>query len=301
MTQGSRMGRRDFGTLAGSALKGAIVGLAAIGWFLAVSVIHAQSPAAPAPTRADYVIAVQDVLNVTVWEHEDLDGKFTVQPDGTITLPLVGRLAAAGLTVREFETQLARALAEGFIREPRVAVTFDQIRGRRVFVFGNVAAPGTYPLTEGQTLIEALAKAGYGVASEAVVVRPKHPSGPKLPEHANEGEVLRVNLRELEKDVQQGSLGRNVVLQDGDTVFVPRDDPTRVFVTGRVRNPGAYSIAEGTTVLQALALAGGATEEAAVNRPRILRIVGGKQQSIKVKLSDPIHAGDTLVIPERFF
>jgi protein involved in polysaccharide export with SLBB domain len=196
MTQGSRMERRDVGTLVGSALKRAIVGLAAIGWFLAVPVIHAQSPVA-APARADYVIAVQDILNVTVWEHEDLDGKFTVQPDGTITLPLVGRLAAAGLTVREFETQLARALAEGFIRQPRVAVTFDQIRGRRVFVFGNVAAPGTYPLTEGQTLIEALAKAGYGVASEAVVVRPKHPSGPIVPEHANEGEVLRVNLREL--------------------------------------------------------------------------------------------------------
>jgi polysaccharide export outer membrane protein len=101
--------------------------------------------------------------------------------------------------------------------------------------------------------------------------------------------------------VQHGSLGRNVILHDGDTVFVPRDDPTRIFVTGHVRNPGAYSIAEGTTVLQALALAGGATEEAAINRLKVLRIVGGKQQSIKVKLTDSIRAGDTLVIPERFF
>ena len=275
--------------------------LAAITWLLAATGTLAQTPAAPAPARADYVIAVQDILNVAVWEHEDLDGKFTVQPDGTVTLPLIGRLAAAGLTIREFETELVRALSEGFIRQPRVAITFDQIRGRRVFIFGNVAAPGTYPLTEGQTLIEALAKAGYGVASEAVVVRPKHPSGPKLPEHASDGEALRVNLRELEKDVQHGLLGRNVILHDGDTVFVPRDDPTRIFVTGHVRNPGAYSIAEGTTVLQALALAGGATEEAAINRLKVLRIVGGKQESIKVKLTDPIRAGDTLVIPERFF
>jgi polysaccharide export outer membrane protein len=274
--------------------------LAATIWLPAAAVTLAQSPAT-APAQAEHVIGVQDILNVSVWEHEDLDGKFTVQPDGTVTLPLVGRLAAAGLTIREFETELVRALSEGFIRQPRVAITFDQIRGRRVFIFGNVAAPGTYPLAEGQTLIEALAKAGYGVASEAVVVRPKQPSGPKLPEHASDGEVLRVNLRELEKDVQHGSLGRNVILHDGDTVFVPRDDPTRIFVTGHVRNPGAYSIAEGTTVLQALALAGGATEEAAINRLKVLRIVGGKQQSIKVKLTDSIRAGDTLVIPERFF
>lgn len=261
------------------------------------------SPAAPviqAP-QDDYVIGIQDVLNVTVWENADLTGKFTVQPDGTITLPLVGHVKAADLTLRTFEAQLTRALADGFLVEPRVVVTLDQFRGHRVFIFGAVSSPGAYPLPEGQTLIEALVRAGYAAASQVVIVRPKRPSGPTMPEEAGDAEVIRVNLKELEKDVEHGSLARNVPLRDGDTIFIPRTDPTRIFVTGQVRNPGAYSITENTTVLQALALAGGVTEGAAINRLRIMRIVDGKQKTFNVKITDVVQPGDTLVVPERYF
>ena len=73
------------------------------------SVARAQqagvSPAAPVvePPQDDYIIGVQDSVNVTVWENADLTGKFTVQPDGAITLPLVGRVKAAGLSLSGFE------------------------------------------------------------------------------------------------------------------------------------------------------------------------------------------------------
>jgi polysaccharide export outer membrane protein len=262
------------------------------------------SPAAPVaePPQDDYVINVQDSVNVTVWENADLTGKFTVQPDGAITLPLVGRVKAAGLSLRGFETQLTRALADGFLIEPRVAVTLDSHRGRRIFIFGAVSSPGAYALPEGQTLIEALVRAGYASASQVVVVRPTRPSsGPTLPENAGDAEVIRVNLKELEKDVEQGSLARNIPLRDGDTVFIPRSDPTRIFVTGQVRTPGAYSITENSTVLQALTLAGGVTESAAINRLRLVRIVDGKQKTLTVKITDIVQAGDTLVVPERYF
>jgi polysaccharide export outer membrane protein len=241
-------------------------------------------------------------VNVTVWENADLTGKFTVQSDGAITLPLVGRVKAAGLSLRGFEMQLTRALADGFLIEPRVAVTLDSFRGRRIFIFGAVSSPGAYALPEGQTLIEALVRAGYASASQVVVVRPKRPSsGPTLPENAGDAEVIRVNLKELEKDVEQGSLARNIPLHDGDTVFIPRSDPTRIFVTGQVRTPGAYSITENMSVLQAVALAGGVTESAAINRLRIVRIVDGKQKTLSVKITDIVQPGDTLVVPERYF
>src|SRR6185503_15922742 len=278
-----------------------------VGVFGSTSLARAQpvgtSPASPAADtdRDDYIIGVQDSVNVTVWENADLTGKFTVQPDGAITLPLVGRVKAAGLSLRGFETQLTRALADGYLIEPRVAVTLDSFRGRRVFIFGAVASPGPYALTEGQTLIEALVRAGYASASQVVVVRPKRPSaGPTMPENAGDAEVIRVNLKELEKDVEQGSLARNIPLHDGDTIFIPRSDPTRIFVSGQVRTPGAYSITENTTVLQALALAGGPTEGAAINRLHILRIVNGKQKKINVKITDVVQPGDTLVVPERY-
>jgi polysaccharide export outer membrane protein len=262
------------------------------------------SPTAAAPESApdEYLINVQDTVNVTVWENADLTGKFVVQPDGAITLPLVGRIKAAGLSVRGFEAQLTRALADGFLIEPRVAVTLDQQRGSRIFIFGAVSSPGAYALPDGQTLIEALVRAGYATASQVVVVRPKRPSaGPTLPENAGDAEVIRVNLKELEKDVEQGSLARNIPLHDGDTVFIPRSDPTRIFISGQVRTPGAFSITENTTVLQALTLAGGVTESAAINRLRIMRIVDGKQKTINVKITDVVQPGDTLVVPERYF
>lgn len=256
----------------------------------------------PKSPEGDYNISIQDVLNITVWENADLTGKFTVQPDGTITLPLIDRIPAAGRTVREFESQLERRLKDGqFLRDPRVSVTLDQARGRRVFIFGSVSSPGTYPLTEGQTLLEVLARAGANGVSEAVILRPKHPSGPTLPENPGDADVLRVNVRELEKDVEQGSLARNVILRDSDTIFVPRVDPTRAFVGGEVRTPGSYSITEKMTVLQAVTLAGGLTERAAANRIRILRLVDGKQKTIKAKLTDVVKPGDTIMVPERYF
>lgn len=261
------------------------------------------SPAAPVLPMApdDYVIGIGDTINITVIDNADLTGKFPVQADGVITLPLVGRLKAAGRSPRAFEIDLTKALADGFLNDPRVTVTLDQFRGRRIFVFGAVASPGAYPLPEGQTLIEALVRAGYATASQVVIVRPKHPSGPTMPEDAGDAEVIRVNLKELEKDVENGSLARNVPLRDGDTIFVPRTDPTRIFVSGQVRNPGAYSITENTSVLQALALAGGVTEGAAINRLRIMRIVNGRQKTFNVKITDVVQPGDTLIVPERYF
>src|SRR6185295_12431940 len=279
------------------------VGLFGLGTDASAQALTA-SPTASAPETVPdgYLINVQDTVNVTVWENADLTGKFVVQPDGVITLPLVGRIKAAGLSVRNFEAQLTRALADGFLIEPRVAVTLDQQRGSRVFIFGAVSSPGAYAMPEGQTLIEALVRAGYASASQVVVVRPKRPSaGPTMPENAGDAEVIRVNLKELEKDVEQGSLARNIPLHDGDTIFIPRSDPTRIFVSGQIRNPGAYSITENTSVLQAVALAGGVTESAAINRLRIMRIVDGKQKTLNVKITDIVQPGDTLVVPERYF
>ena len=71
----------------------------------------------------------------------------------------------------------------------------------------------------------------------------------------------------------------------------------RVFVFGQVRTPGAYPIQKGTTVLQALALAGGLAEQGSTSRLKLVRTIDDKQVSIKVKLTDIVHGGDTIVVP----
>jgi polysaccharide export outer membrane protein len=106
-------------------------------------------------------------------------------------------------------------------------------------------------------------------------------------------DVVRVDLRRL----QQGA--GVVALQDGDTVFVGRVEP--IYVYGQVKTPGSYPIRSGTTVLQALSLAGGGTPTAAVNRARIIRIVNGVKTELRVNLTDLVMPGDTIMVPERFF
>jgi polysaccharide biosynthesis/export protein len=253
----------------------------------------AQSP--------DYVVGPQDVLAITVWDQSDLNGKFAVETDGTFTFPLIGRVRAGGLSLREVELELKTRLADGYFTDPQVTVAVEQYRSQRIFVVGEVRTPGTYPLTGDMTLIEALSKAGSTTPSAGdlgLVVRARggRQHGPLLPDETGEADVVKVDLKAL----QSGGIEQNVALRDGDTIFVPKAES--VYVYGQVRSPGAYALQQSqtTTVLQALSLAGGATDRGAVNRVRIVRIVNGEKVELKVKLSDLVQPGDTLIVPERY-
>lgn len=260
--------------------------------------------------QSDYVIGPQDVLAITVWDQEDLKGKFAVETDGTFTFPLIGRIKAGGLTLRDLEAELKRRLADGYFNKPQVTVAVEQYRSQRVFVVGEVRAPGTYALTGDMTLIEALARAGSTLPTagdQAVIVRAPagaNPSAPALPEQvgsdgragqAPASEVIRVDI----KDLQSGAPVENVRLRDGDTVFVPRS--VTVFVSGQVKNPGEYAVKKDATVLQALALAGGVTGRGSTGRIKIVRLVDGKKKEISAKLNDVVLADDVIIVQERFF
>jgi polysaccharide export outer membrane protein len=256
----------------------------------------------PAPAWAqssDYVLGSQDVLAITVWNQQDLSGAFAIEGDGTFAFPLIGRVKAAGHTQRDVEAELRRRLADGYFKQPNVSVAIKEYRRQEIHVVGEVRQPGTYALSGEITLVEALARAGSTTSAaghEAVIVRGGGRSaGPQLPSAAD-AEAVRVDLRKLEG----GGIDRALLLTDGDTLFVPA--AAVVYVSGHVRTPGAYAFAPGMTVLQALSLAGGVTDRGASGRTRILRTsADGRTQEIKVKLSDPVKAGDTIVIPERYF
>jgi polysaccharide biosynthesis/export protein len=255
-----------------------------------------------AQQQSSYVIGPQDVLAISVWEQPDLTGKFTVETDGSFTFPFIGRLKAAGMTLRDLETELRKRLSDGYLKNPQVSVSVEEYRSQRVFVVGEVRQAGAYPLTGDMTLIEALAKAGSTTAfgsGEAIVVHAptgKVPDGPLLPDQIQGTDVVRVDLKRL----QEGDPSQNIPLRGGDTVFVPRAET--IYVFGQVRNPGAFALqTKDTTVLQALSLAGGVTDRGASNRIRIVRIVGGEKKEFRAKLTDPVLPGDTIVVPERFF
>jgi polysaccharide export outer membrane protein len=254
-----------------------------------------------AQSAADYVIGPHDELLIQVFDQQDLGGKYTVEVDGTFSFPLIGRVKAGGLTLRGFEGELKRRLADGYFRNPQVTVAVEQYRSQRVFVMGEVRQPGPVALTGGMTLIEALARAGSTLASssgEVSVVRASQGargSGPLMPGQDATTEVFRTSI----KDLQSGSLSQNLELRDGDTIFVPRAE--LVYVFGEVKNPGAYAVQKSTTVLQALSLAGGVTEHGAMNRVQVMRIVKGAKIEVKVKLTDGVRPEDTIIVPQRYF
>ena len=262
----------------------------------------AAEPTGPAEEyrgEQDYRIGPRDTLRIDVFNQPDLGGRYTVETDGTLAFPLIGRVAVAGYTVRTFEQALADRLSAGYFRDPRVTVAVDAYNSQRVFIVGEVRQPGAYPLAGEMRVLELLALAGSvtsAASREAVVVRAEAGSdGPTLPRDRVDAETLRVDLGALET----GDLAQNVALRHGDTVFVPEADV--VYVFGEVRNAGRYPIRKDTIVLHALSLAGGSTEFAALNRVRIVRVVNGRQVEIDARLDDPVQPDDIIRVPERFF
>lgn len=259
-----------------------------------------QAPAAASSDPRLYTVGPNDVLMVTVYNQPQLSGKFAVEADGTLAFPLLGRVAAGGLSIRVVEDTIREGLAKGILNDPQVSVTVDQYRSQQIFVVGEVRQPGNLPFTGSMTLIEALARVGSTTeraGMEAVIIRSSSDSGAASaqdPDSSN-ANTVRVNLQSL----QRGVLSQNVALRAGDTIFVPRVET--VFVSGQVRTPGEYPIREGLTVRQALALAGGVTDRGSNRRVQIIRMVNGKETTVGVDLQQTVQAGDTIVVLERFF
>jgi len=258
----------------------------------------------------DYRIGVGDILRVTVYGHDDLSQTVVVQPNGRFAYPLIGVVQAAEATPAEVEARIKGTLTKGLIRDPQVTVVVQEYRSRIVYVVGEVTRPGAYALTGDTSIVEILSRAGplsANAGSEVVVVRPAAQIvRPLLPSEVAKGmaaaggtapraEVLHIDIREI----RAGQLEKNLPLRAHDTVFVP--EATRVYVTGEVRNPGAFPFSSGLTVRQAVGLAGGFTEDASTGGARLVRETNGTARTLKVKLEDRLQPGDTIVVKAKLF
>ena len=264
---------------------------------------HSQPAAADTDSRSvsvpapDYTAGPQDVLEITVFGEGEMSGKFPIELDGTFNFPLIGRVQGGGLTLRAIERELHDRLADGYLQNPQVSVAVGQFRSQRIFIVGEVGRPGTYPLTAEMTLIEALATAGSTsstAAGHVLIIKSSRAAGDASDPRAA-SEVQQVDLAAF----RAGLLADNVVLRDGDVILVPRAES--IYVLGQVKSPGAITLEKDITVMQALALAGGLAERGSQTRIRIFRLINGKKVELKATLDDPVRAGDTVMVLERFF
>jgi len=265
---------------------------------LVATLLAQQTPAAPAPQRpepaaaatpARYMIGPQDLLKITVFDEPDLTNSYRVDGDGFVTFPYIGRVPSAGLTLPELQERIRTLLAAGFIRNPQVRVEVGEFKSQSVLVSGEVRQPGKITMTGSMTLLEALAAAGSATSSASSELTVAHPK-----RGTEDSDVIRINW----KDLQLGR-GTDVGLQDGDIINVPKAQT--FFITGQIRNGGSYVLEPGTTMQQAIAMAGGLTERGSDRGITVTRLINGKSTDVKVTLEDKVQPNDTIIVRNRFF
>jgi polysaccharide export outer membrane protein len=163
----------------------------------------------PPPVEST-TIGVGDVFVISIVGEDKLPKEFRVAPDGTVDLPYIHRIQAAGLEPQELAELVRKKLVEAdVLRDPSVAVDVKEYNSKRIVVLGQVQKPGSFPLTPGFTLIQAISQAGgFNAIANRDRVNLTRKNG-----HQARTIILSVDA------ITDGSLP-DIPLQAGDTIFV---------------------------------------------------------------------------------
>jgi polysaccharide export outer membrane protein len=206
-----------------------------------------------ATTEVIHRIGPGDALSLQVWGRPELTTKLVVGPDGVVTVPISGSLKLETLTRDEGAQLISKQLAKYYDR-PHVTLGVDQYTSNRITVLGRVQAPGPIAFDNAPTLLEVLAKAG------ALPVIDKQATLTRCAIFRGRDKVIWVDIK---RALSGGEVAYNLRMKPGDMVYIPDSSDTMVYVLGAVQRPGAYRLTPDMSALDALAQAGGPTEDAA--------------------------------------
>ncbi|MGH7250349.1 MAG: polysaccharide biosynthesis/export family protein [Nitrospiraceae bacterium] len=163
----------------------------------------------------DYIIGPEDVLEITVWRNQDLSKVVAVRPDGRISLPLIGDVTAVGKTPAQLTEEISAKLKE-YKENPSVAILMKEINSYAIFVLGEVAKPGRYPLKSKTTLLQGITVAGgftpVAARNKLVVFR--------FSENGHGDEKIKASYDDI---VLRDGSKQNFELKPGDTIVVPSE------------------------------------------------------------------------------
>jgi polysaccharide export outer membrane protein len=230
-----------------------------------------------------YVLGPDDSVQVIVYGQPEFGVTTRIKSDGTIVMPLIGTLKAAGMT----NITLAKAVTDkltsnGFLKDPIVNVEIGNYLSKTVNVAGKVTTPGIYALDRQYHALDMLLKAGWIRENGASYVYLRRPGSPEIRLEA-EGLV-------------RGDDTKDPVLRAGDTLYVP--DADQFYISGQVNRPGSFPVLPNLTVRQALVLAGGVTATGSANKVGLVR---GGAKEIDADPSQIIQKNDVIVVKERLF
>lgn len=249
---------------------------------------------AAAHAEASYRLGPEDVVTITVLRHPEFSGEYLIPPDGTINVPGAGTLVLLGKTIDEATQQLT-LLFKPRLQQPEVNITLKSMHTQHVYVLGEVKMPGLYEIQDGMGVVQAISRAG----------------GLSLPV-----EEVAIDLLRSGKDIShvdpraaltEGNATANLPLVSGDVVRVWSLHGVDVVVAGEVQHPGSYQLNGGGGMVEALALAGGASPRGSLRRVMLIHEAGDRETVDIVPavygghLEDN-HAlvrGDMVLVPEN--
>jgi polysaccharide export outer membrane protein len=264
-------------------LFGMAMGLALLVQSIAASA-QAEAPAQAASPIASpaYVLGPNDAVAVVVYGQSEFNVSTRVKSDGTIVMPLIGKVQAEGKTVITLADEIGRRLVQGnFLKDPIVNIEITDHASSYVRVIGKVGSPGMVPLDRSNRLMDVLLRAGWvqEVGNDTITLR------------RVDGQELKINTEDL-------ALGKvpDVLLQKGDVIVVP--DAEVVYLTGAVARPGTYPLKRDMTMNELLAMAGGVGPNGSSGKFGLKR---GDAKESTIDGTEKLKAGDVVRVKERMF
>jgi len=242
----------------------------------------------------NYIVGEGDVLEISVFGHDEMHTVVRVGADGTIIVPLLNKVKVGGLTTAQISDKLAKLLADGYIVDPQVSVFVKEYRNWNAVILGEVKKPGVQELTSQTTILELISRAGgltEDAGHKAIIKRKVYKDGKW---------VTKTIVVDLWKLLEEGDTSQNILIQDDDTVYIGKGG--FFYVTGEVKKPGSYKVTPDMTVIKAIALAGGFTDIASKGSVKIERKINGKKKILEdVSMDTRVLAGDVIIVPESIF
>ncbi len=250
-----------------------------------------------APPLASYVLGPGDEMSIDVWGRPELSAKHVIGPDGKITLPIAGVVAVAELNREAAQKAVAAALSN-YYADLTVTIRVDRYASYRVYVLGRVGNPGALQFESQPTLLDVVTRAS------GMPITGGEKAEPGRCAIVRRDQMVWVDLKTLLND---GNLAMNIRLARNDLVYMPDATDRTVYVMGEVRRPGPFRLTPDMTLVDAYALAGGATEDATESHIELVRSVTGAHRELRLKdvlegpqkLNYRLEDGDIIYVPRR--
>jgi len=303
----------------------------------AVNPNRSAPPSAPASPQnvvggeiyGGYMIGVGDILDIHVNDEDRVTGRYQVDQDGKLSVPLLsGPLPAAGTTTFELSTRLREELKkQDILREPAVTVLIVRGMTQNVSVLGAVMRPGTYPIEKPTSIMDLISLAGGLAPNAGSTATISHQADSHVPTvvnasattnnasatannatgTTNKDSIVSINLTTLMSSKDPAA---NVLVHPGDVITI--STAPVVFVVGAVTRPGAFTVQDAKsrmTVLQAVAMAEGTTSVASLGKTIIVRQSSSESERKEIPVDlkqvmrgkekdEVLEANDILFVPE---